>query len=368
MNRRITVVSAVLAVFSLAVLAVGCGGGSEAAPTTEASGSPATTETATPPTEAAPEPVTLRMGVEWPTGDPRTELVAEHFVKAVADASGGLITVELFGGGEIAQAKDINEAIDSNLLDLALTKLSAGWTTAVPELTVLGLSVFDDSGHAFRALDGDLGTELAQALEEKGNAKLLSWITAGDVDAMGLSDGQITTPEDLKGRKMRASSKADAVSCEALGAVPVVIDSSEMYMALQRGTVDGVFITTASGVEKAKLYEVTKYWTRIPIVSGAQLGIVAGADSWEALDPAVQQTLMDAATGTRAAIADWAETGGAKQWDAVAALDGITTYVVPPDQISVWKDLMRDSQRGLLEEAVSPDEAAHLLDLVIQAR
>ena len=70
----------------------------------------------------------------------------------------------------------------------------------------------------------------------------------------------LAKPDDFKGLKIRAFSKGSADTIKALGGVPVVMSSSEMYMALQRGTVDGATTGMPAAVSR-KIYEVQKYMT-----------------------------------------------------------------------------------------------------------
>jgi TRAP-type C4-dicarboxylate transport system substrate-binding protein len=121
-------------------------------------------------------------------------------------------------------------------------------------------------------------------------------------------------------------------------------------------------------VLKSKLTEVAKYWTKIPVVSGVQLGVVASTDAWGKLDPEAQQALTQAAAGTSAAILDWADTSGRAKWAELEAIPGVSVYTIPAAELGTWMDSMRDSQRGLLEEVLSVDEATSLLDLIAQAR
>ena len=259
-------------------------------------------------------------------------------------------------------------AISSGIVDMAVTQLSEAWPTIVPECTILGISIFDNSAHAFRALDGPLGTMLAEALEGKANAMLLAFTTAGDVDAMGCKTKQIKTPDDLRGLTLRVSSQSDAASCVALGGTGEIIAGGEMYMALQLGTVDGVFITSTRGVEKVKLYEVCKYWTRIPIVVGAQYGIVINLDRWNSLPSDIQQILIEVAQEAREAMLAQFQAGGDQAWaEQMTAYPEVQVYYVPDDEIPLWKDKMLPARLQLLEKAVPADVAQQLLDWLTEA-
>ncbi len=313
-------------------------------------------------------PILLRMVTDWEAGS-RTELVQEVFIDKVVERTGGRVNIELYPGAQLVAANEHVDAISSGIVDMGVSQLSEGWPTIVPEFTALGISIFDNSAHAFRALDGPLGDMLTKALEEKANTKLLNWTTAGDVDAMGCVTKQLKTPDDLRVLTFRVSSQADAVSCEALGGVGEIIAGAEMYMALQLGTVDGVFITSTRGVEATKLYEVCKYWTRIPLVVGAQFGFVINLDTWEALPKDVQETLTEVAAEAREAMLLTFQVGGDKAWsEQMMALPGVQVYYVPEAEIAQWKDKMMPGRLALLEKAVSADTAQQMLKWLAEAR
>ncbi|MDQ2695819.1 MAG: TRAP transporter substrate-binding protein, partial [Pseudomonadota bacterium] len=69
----------------------------------------------------------------------------------------------------------------------------------------------------------------------------------------------ITTPEDLKGLKIRTPADPMTIDIfQALGATTEQIAFSELYIALQQGVVDGQENPLAN-IASAKIYEVTPY-------------------------------------------------------------------------------------------------------------
>ena len=78
------------------------------------------------------------------------------------------------------------------------------------------------------------GKILDKEFQDKG-AKIVFWVDYGLVQLFN-SKRPLAKPDDFKGLKIRAFSKGSADTIKALGGVPVVMSSSEMYMALQRGT------------------------------------------------------------------------------------------------------------------------------------
>lgn len=366
MSRKILILVASLVV--LACILGACGSSA-----TSSSGT-AGTQTSSVPSEtsattgASGGSLTLRLTTEWEAGDARNDLIDELVVKPFNEAAAGRATLELYASGELAKGLDAVDAVNSRLVDLAVTKLTGGWPKIVPELTVLSLSVFDNAEHTYRALDGELGAALDKAMQEKANATIISYLTAGEVEAMGAVNKDIKTIDDISGLKMRVSSKTEAVCCEALKGIPTIIDSSEMYLALQRGTVEGVFITVPASVLKTKTIEVCKHWTQIPIVSGIQMGLVANLAAWNELPADLRETLTEAAKTLSDQMAASTRQSSDEAWDQIRSTPGATVYTVPEDEAAGWIEAMKPAQLSLLEEAVPADTASELLELVAAAR
>ncbi|MCQ4347058.1 TRAP transporter substrate-binding protein [Pseudomonas stutzeri] len=73
----------------------------------------------------------------------------------------------------------------------------------------------------------------------------------------------VKTLEDLKGLKLRASSRTAAKTLEALGATPVSMPPAQMTEAISKGVVDGA-LASWEVVPATKLDEVTQYHSVTP--------------------------------------------------------------------------------------------------------
>src|SRR3546814_19610239 len=68
----------------------------------------------------------------------------------------------------------------------------------------------------------------------------------------------VKSPADLKGKKVRVFSEGLADEIRAFGGSPVKLPFSEVYTAMQYGTIDPA-VTGFQGVNSQRLYEVSKY-------------------------------------------------------------------------------------------------------------
>lgn len=74
----------------------------------------------------------------------------------------------------------------------------------------------------------------------------------------------LRTVEDFKGLKLRTDSKTSALTLKALGGSPVAMPFGELYVAVERGMVDG-FISAHGAVVGSKMYDVAKYINEWPL-------------------------------------------------------------------------------------------------------
>lgn len=73
---------------------------------------------------------------------------------------------------------------------------------------------------------------------------------------------------------------------QALGATGVAMPTTECFMALERGTLDGIN-TAVDSAASLKFNEVTKYWIWEPICTGG-LVIAMNLKVWNSLPPDIQ--------------------------------------------------------------------------------
>ena len=112
-------------------------------------------------------------------------------------------------------------------------------TERVPDLGIADLPfLFTDTGTARRAMDGKLGTVLAQRIEAGMDFRILGWFENG-FRHVSNKVRPVRMPADLKGLTIRVlPSKVQERTFQLLGAVPKIMDLSEAIAAVKAGTLD----------------------------------------------------------------------------------------------------------------------------------
>ncbi len=208
------------------------------------------------PARAAGEPVVLKLAHPDSPTHPVQEL-AMQFSKLVKERTGGSVTVRVFSGGQLGSEVNIVSGLSTGIVDLALH--TTGFLESIfPKIQAIDLPfLFKDSASAQRLLDGPIGQELLTDMQAKGIYGL-AWGHYG-WRVTENNTRPIVVPQDLAGLKIRIQPGAVfAASFKAVGAVPIVIDLNELYIALSQGTVNAYELPFIAAVS-TKLLEVTKY-------------------------------------------------------------------------------------------------------------
>ena len=110
---------------------------------------------------------------------------------------------------------------------------------------------------------------------------------------------QFKTLEDVKGMKIRAVGGAMVDAMKAYGMTPMFIPMPDNYIAMQKGTVDGVGATWEA-IQAFRLHEVGKYVTVNMPLGASYFAVVMNKKKWNSL-PKDVQTAITAASGLKGA-------------------------------------------------------------------
>jgi len=141
-------------------------------------------------------------------------------------------------------------------------------------------------------LDGPIGQQMLDKFEAKG-IHALAWGENGFRN-MTNSKHPVNAPEDLKGLKMRTMENPVHIQAyRAFGIIPTPMAFTEVFTALQQGTVDGQE-NPLSVITSAKLDQVQKYLTLTGHVYSPALILMSKAQ-WDKLSSADKQAFNEAA-------------------------------------------------------------------------
>lgn len=193
------------------------------------------------------------------TEDSAYQQFAMKFKEIIESETNGEVTVEIYGNGVLGAEREMVEAVEIGTLDAVLT--STGPLGNFTRLTyVMDFPfLFNSNEHVYKVLDGEIGDELAAALDERG-LKVLAWAESGFA-SVTTADKPIKSPEDYKGLKIRSMENEIQIEAyKAFGAQPTPMAFTEIFTALQQGVIDGQANSIGVTVPN-KFHEVQKYLT-----------------------------------------------------------------------------------------------------------
>lgn len=268
----------------------------------------------------------------------------ESFAKKVAEKSQGSIKINTYPAGQLYNDKSMNDAIMSGGLDMGLNS-TAMWTTVIPAMNVLDVPFLLTNYDAVaKALNGEVGKTLAAEMQKKGVRPLI-WADYGYVQFAN-SKAPIKKPEDFKGLKLRGYGEIPAETIKALGGSPVTMGSAEVYMAIQRGTIDGQTSGTTAMYDR-KMYEVTKYLT-MTNHAFCEFVLAVNDKFWGKLTPDQQKILQDAADEVRD---DIRKATKAEDEKAMKQLQekGMEVYNIPAADLPQWQAATKPVQDDFIK-------------------
>jgi len=216
----------------------------------------------------------------------------DTFAREVEARTGGRYKIQTFYAGALGAERESVEGVQLGTLDLTLTS-TGPLPNFVPEVAILDIPfLFRDYAHARAVLDGPIGQELLQKFPPKGMVAL-AWGENG-FRHMTNSKRPVNLPDDLKGLKMRTMENPIHIQAyKQFGILPTPMAFTEVFTALQQGTVDGQE-NPLSVITAAKLDQVQKNLSLTGHVYSPAVLLMNKAQ-WDKLSAADKQAFGDAA-------------------------------------------------------------------------
>lgn len=236
--------------------------------------------------------------------NPDGHIMAEsgkQFAKLVSEKSNGRIKIEVFPAGQLGDEKTMYQTLQmgGGAIDIARGNTNSLGDFGAKKLTLFGLPfIFRDRAHLWNVLDSEIGEEFLGEPQEIGSGMVgLFYLDEGARHFFTSKKIAIDSIEDFKGLKLRVPTNdlmTDTVG--ALGVQSTPISFSELYSALQTGTVDGAE-QPYSGYYSNKFYEVAPNYVLTGHTYSPSI-VLMSESVWSKLDTEDQNLIMEAAKET----------------------------------------------------------------------
>jgi TRAP-type C4-dicarboxylate transport system substrate-binding protein len=294
----------------------------------------------------ADELVELKFSSFTPPPHIMNTLIFPPWIQEVESRAGGLIKITLFPGSTLGKPEDHYEMAAKGVVDITWGLMS--YTPGrFPLTTVMELP--------FISASTDIGCRIISRLFQQGylqkeyaDVKVLSLGTSSNIE-LHTRNKLIRSADDLKGLRIRVTSPGVGQLLKQWGAVPISMPANEVYLSLERGVIDGLFID-AGTLYAMRCNEVTRFHTRIGMLN-SPFFVVMNHKSWEKLPPAARQAIEGLSgeyfsADLNGQIVRQAEAGTWRRLEA----EGHTVLDLPEAEVRRWEEAAQAIYRGWIDE------------------
>ena len=262
------------------------------------------------------------------------QLGAEYWSEKLMEYSGGTLSLDIYPANQLATGSKAVEGNALGTIDICIEN-PMSVCNIVPAFDAMNLPyMFDSAEQAFAMLKTEEAQVFAEECE-KYNLKLLGYWYNGWRNVSN-SIRPIEKVEDLEGLTIRiAESQVFADMMNALGMNAVPLANSEVFTALQMGTVDAQENPQNNYINN-KYYEVNRYFSMTRHVFSVE-PVTMNLDLWNSLTPEEQEAVQksfDEAAEYQIKLAEETENEQLEQVIAEGA-DIVVTYI---DDLTPFKE------------------------------
>ncbi len=285
----------------------------------------------------------LRLSAAPPPNSPWGQ-ITQKFVDAVAEISGGELTIEAFMGSKLGGEQDVVKQIARGRIDMGVMSNTAV-SLVVPEFGLLASPYAFDSAEQFDCVaDEHLLDTYGEEFDAAG-IRTLSWMEVGY--QVVFSKSPFRTPGELAGVKVRtAPSVTDTLFVKQTGATTVPLSPADTIPALKTGQVDAATQLSVFGIvtgypDVAPNIVLTRHQHQVG-------GIIISKRTWESLNDQEREWMEMASPiflelrgiirGAEGALLD------------KAASEGATVIELTDSELSEWKALASQAQEEIIDE------------------
>lgn len=296
---------------------------------------------------ARADAIKLNMVGAWAPGVSLDADIAIRFMKEVNKNGAGKVEIVYKGSKEVVPTFDQPEALVKGVFDIwyGAPNYWAG-IVAAGYITEMAKNDIPDNGP-----DSELFAFMTKMYEAKG----VRYLGHYSGDAMTGAhymyvQEPISTIGDLKGRKIRVP-PLTRFFVQAVGGEPVTLPPSEVYVAVDRGTVDGFTWPYFDGFTNFGWHKITKFVIDAPLYRNG-VGINMNLDKWNSLPKDVQDIMVDAIRTTQIWALGWVAAHQTAQLETMLA-GGMKTLELPESELAKWAEISNDAMWAHFKSVMS---------------
>jgi TRAP-type C4-dicarboxylate transport system substrate-binding protein len=298
--------------------------------------------------------VTLKMVGAWSPGFSPTAEVGKNFMENVNRLGEGKVKVAYIGSDDVLPPFDQPEALVNGVFDVWYGAPNY-WAGVVPggDITELSPLTVPDGGPGSALYDHMVKLYAAKGVRHLGHA-------AGDPGEGAhyvSTNFPVTSVDDLKGKKLRVAPLTRHF-VQAVSAESITLPPSEIFLAMDRGTVDAFSWPVADAFTRYNWQAVTKYMVNQPMYrSGGSVAM--NLDKWDSLSPEVQDILLKAIAETQQFALDWFDKNQ-KEQEAIMKEAGMEILEISEEESQRWTEVANDALWAYYESILGAEKIAEV--------
>ena len=243
-------------------------------------------------TDGHSAPVTIRFS----SGAPENHFLTKQYIEwasLIEKNSKGEIKVQVYHSAQLFRDNEVIKAVQTEALESG-----CGFTMYIENQLVPAMKVymmpflFESLDETWKVYRSELGDSWKKTAEKKGVKLLAMVVMPSPDDQIVLTTKPVKVPADLSGQVIRGASPEHALAIKKWGAGPSFLTGAEVYLGLQRNTINGAINSIATYTDR-KLYEVAPYVVQLP-VSAVHTFIIMNKSVFDGLTPEQQKIILEA--------------------------------------------------------------------------
>lgn len=231
----------------------------------------------------------LNISIALSPQDPIAEAL-ENARQAIEERSEGELNIQIFPNSQLGSDEDVVEQIRSGA-NIAILIDAGRLSEYQRELGILSAPYLVEDYRDYQHItDSPLYLEWVEGLADASGLRLLNYNWFQGSRQM-LTQNEVHTPDDLRGVRVRTiNSPVWVNTIEAMGATPTPLPWSEVYSALQLGSIDGAEaqLTAAEGQNLHEVITHVALTSHIHLMTG-----IATSEQWYQALPEELRTILN---------------------------------------------------------------------------
>lgn len=243
------------------------------------------------------------------------QVAAEKFAELVEERTNGEYKIEIYPNGTLGGESDMLDSMSMDMLDMGI--ITAGpFVNFSKMMGVLDMPfLFANNEEAYQILDGEIGKELLDTLEDAG-LKGLAYAERGFRNITN-SVRPVSNASDVEGLKLRVmENEVYTATFSALNVNAVPMAWAEALTAMQQGTIEGEE-NPINVIYSYGLWDYGQKYVTLDRHSYSTAIITMSLEAFNRLDEETQQIFLDAAQEAAEYERAWVADQEADQLQAI---------------------------------------------------